>query len=356
MRTALLLLAIAAATHAAEPDLDLLIQNAHWRRARTLAEADCKAHPNDARSAWRLARVRLEFQNVDDAVKYAELAVRLDPHTAAYHRLLGESYAKQIGKLPFYKQLGQSHKIRSEYDAALAIAPTDPDTVFDQIDYLLDAPGIAGGDSKKAADLANRLLKVDPAHGYLALSRVARKQNENDKLPGLYQKAVESDARNYTARMLLASFYADAAHQDFGLMERHALAAIDINPDRIGGYRVLALALASQKRLGDAAKLLARSEAAVPDDLSPYVYAARAMLSAGIELPRAEEYLRKYIAATSEPEPGAPLIAGAHWSLALVHEKQGRPQDARSELETALRLKSDFEPARLELKRLTASH
>jgi hypothetical protein len=36
----------------------------------------------------------------------------------------------------------------------------------------------------------------------------------------------------------------------------------------------------------------------------------------------------------------------------LVYEKQGHKQEAHAELETALRLKPDFEPAKRDLKRL----
>jgi len=115
---------------------------------------------------------------------------------------------------------------------------------------------------------------------------------------------------------------------------------------------MLAIVLVQEKRYDDAAKLVARSQQAIPDDLSPYVYAARAMLHETAELPRAETYLKKYFTETREPEAGAPLIAGAHWSLGLVYEKEGRKQDAKNELETALRLKPDFEPAKKDLKRL----
>jgi len=76
------------------------------------------------------------------------------------------------------------------------------------------------------------------------------------------------------------------------------------------------------------------------------------MLRDSVELPKAEAYLKKYIAGTKEPEPGAPIIAGAHWSLGLVYEKQGRKPEARAELETAVRLKPDFEQAKKDLKRM----
>lgn len=131
-------------------------------------------------------------------------------------------------------------------------------------------------------------------------------------------------------------------------MEQHAKAAIELNPDRIGGYRWLASALASQRRFNEMLQVISRAEIAIPDDLSPYVYAARA----AIELPSAEGYLQKCLTETKEPEAGAPLLAGAHWSLGLVYEKEGLVPAAKSELETALRLKPDFKPARKDLERL----
>src|SRR5207253_1415307 len=150
----------------------------------------------------------------------------------------------------------------------------------------------------------------------------------------------------------LAGFYLSGSHSNPSKTEEQCRPALDLNPDRIDAYRFLALALALEKRSDDAAKLIARAESAIPDDLSPYVYAARGMLRDGTDLAKAEAYLKKYFNETKEPEPGAPSIAGAHWSLGLVYEKQGRKDEARSELETAVKIKPDFEPAKRDLKRL----
>jgi tetratricopeptide (TPR) repeat protein len=53
-----------------------------------------------------------------------------------------------------------------------------------------------------------------------------------------------------------------------------------------------------------------------------------------------------------EPEGNTPHLAAAHWRLALVLEKEGRKADAIAELQTAVKLKPDFEDARKDLKRL----
>jgi tetratricopeptide (TPR) repeat protein len=352
MRASSLLIFCMTALSAGDPDAYVLFENGHYKRARELAEANYRAHPNDARATYLLAMVRHVFLKFDDAVKYGETAVRLDSKSSPYHRELGEIYADQAETVSIFKQLGLARKCRAEFEAAIAIAPQDPDNLYDQMLYFLQAPGVVGGDKKKAVEIANDLLKINPARGYLALAHIAKADKEDGKLEDLYRKAVESDPKYYESRMILAQFYLDPQHTNAGAAEQQSRAALDLNPDRIDAYRWLAYALVLQKRFDDAAKVIARAESAVPDDLAPYVNAARAMLRDGVELPKAETYLKKYINETEEPEPESPLVAGAHWSLGLVYEKEGRKPDARAELETAVRLRPDFEQAKKDLKRL----
>jgi tetratricopeptide (TPR) repeat protein len=347
---------------AADPDVESLMRNGHWKRAREAAEAYFHSHPNDARAAYWLARARGKFENFVEAAKYAEMAVRLDPKTSAYHRELALANMRQVETSSMLKAIGMMRKCRDELDAALAIDPRDPENLFEKMDFLLQAPGIAGGDKKKAAELADRLLKIDPARGYLAFARLAVKQKEFGKLESLYQKAVDANPRNYDAQVALANFYLgyptvpedtnSRSRANSGLAEQHARAGLDLNADRIDAYRYLADSLVSQRRLDDASRVLSRAEQVIPDDLSPYVTAARALLRNGLELPKAETWLRKYLAQTKEPEVGASQLATVHRSLGLLYEKQGRIPDARSELETALRLKPDFEAVRRDLNRL----
>jgi tetratricopeptide (TPR) repeat protein len=347
---------------AADPDAESLIRNGHWKRAREAAEAHYRTHPNDARDAYLLARVRRAFESFSQEVTFAEMAVRLDPKTSAYHRELGLAYLHQVENSSMLKAIGLMRRCRTELDAALAIAPNDPDNLFEKMDFLLQAPAVAGGDKKKAVEVANELLKIDPARGYLALARTAWKQKEFGKLEGLYRKATEVSPQSYEAQVALAGLYlgnpvvpddsSSRSRANLGMAEQHARAALDLNADRIDAYRILVDALVSQKRFDDTGRTLTRSEEAVPDDLSPYVTVARAMLRQGVEFAKAETYLRKYLTQTKEPEPGAPLLAGVHRSLAMLYEKEGRQAEARGELETALRLKPDFEAARRDLKRL----
>ena len=111
-------------------------------------------------------------------------------------------------------------------------------------------------------------------------------------------------------------------------------------------WRLSAAVLAAQKRVDEIPALLAAAEAAIPDDLSPWFAAGNNLMQHNVDLPRAETCLKRYIADTREPEVDAPPLAAAHRILALTYEKEGRKAEAIAELQTALRLKPDFEAAK----------
>ncbi len=62
--------------------------------------------------------------------------------------------------------------------------------------------------------------------------------------------------------------------------------------------------------------------------------------------------MRKYLG--QEPEGEEPDAAHAHRLLGLVLEKQGRYQQAISELETAVQMNPRFKEAKEDLKRVKA--
>jgi tetratricopeptide (TPR) repeat protein len=150
--------------------------------------------------------------------------------------------------------------------------------------------------------------------------------------------------------MSAAGIYRSPERNRQDLAEKYAREASKLEPGRAGPYRVLAAVLARQQQWAELDQVLALAEKNVPDNLSPYVEAGYTLYTQEKDLPRSERYLRKYL--TQEPEPNAPQPAVAHYLLGLVLEKQGRKQEAIAEINTALRLKPDYENARKVLKRL----
>lgn len=349
----LLLLLAAAAVWANDPSPEALIDGGHWKRLATFAEQKLRANPNDARANYWMAYAKFEYRDYDGAEPYAEKAVQLDGQNADHHFILGAIYGRKAENTgnPFSKW-GLARKVKKEFDTAAGLDPKHVRARMALIDFHLEAPGLVGGDKQKAYDLAEEILRIEPARGWLAKARIARKEKQTAQLESFYLKAVEADPRSYNARMALAGFYSTGANPKYDPIEKHAREAVSIAPGRVAAYSQLAALYAHQQRWTDLDAILAQAEKNVPDNLSPFFHAARNLLTKGVDLPRAERYLRKYL--TQPPEPDAPSPAQAHWRLGNVLEKLGRNLEARREYQEAVRLDPKLDDARKDLKRLRA--
>jgi tetratricopeptide (TPR) repeat protein len=354
-----LLAILGVASTADDPSPDALIKAGHFKRARIIVEPKYKANPNDAELNYLISQIEDAFGNLDRARALAEKAVALDGKQARYHRQLGETYGETAEVASLFAKGGWAKKFKSEVDTAAALDPKDIGSRFDLLEYYLQAPRLMGGGKDKAAAMADEIARIDAVQGALAQARLAQDRKDPAAQESWYLKAAAANPVNYDALTTLAGFYQAATPPKADLAEKYAREAIKSDPGRAAGYSSLASALASQGRWNDLENCLGEATKNVPDDLAPYYYAGRAILTKyaaapdppnNLDLHRAEDYFRKYLSA--DAEGGEPAAAHAHWRLGLVFEKEGRRPEAISELETALRLKPDLAGARKDLKRL----
>ena len=354
-----LLSSLVAARAANDPSPEALINAGHFKRARSVAEPRYKANNDDAESNYLMSEIEDSFGNVDQARALAERAVAINGHEARYHRQLGDVYGETAETASLFAKGGWAKKFKAEVDAAAALDPKDVDSRFDLLEYDLQAPRLMGGGKEKGEAMAAEIARIDSAQGDLAQARLAEDRKDAAAEEAWYLKAATAKPGEYNVLLDLARFYDVARPPKAELAEKYAREAIKSDPTRAAGYSMLASNLAAQSRWKDLEECLALAERNVPDDLAPYYQAGRLILAkyaAGQDpapnrdLSRAEGYFRKYLSA--EPEGGEPTTAHAHWRLGLVLEKEGRKSEARSELETALRLKPDLSEAKKDLKRL----
>jgi tetratricopeptide (TPR) repeat protein len=168
------------------------------------------------------------------------------------------------------------------------------------------------------------------------------------------KKAVQADPKHYRALQEMATFYCCVAkRKNPSETERVGRQMVALDPSQAAGYAALASAYARSGRWAELDALLAQAENAVPDNLAPYYQAAQALVDTGQELGRAEKYLAHYV--SQEPEGREPDRVQTKWLLAALYEKNGRTPDAIRELEAAVRMRPDFEPAKRDLKRLRSA-
>lgn len=349
-----LICVLALPVAALSPGADLADHD-HWKRLKALVEPRAAANPNDAEAQWLLSRVRLRYHDEDGALAAAERAVALDPNNVEYRWQLAQVVGELASNASVFKQVGLAKRFKREAEATLALDPKHPAAMTALMEFYLRAPGIVGGDKKKAEEIPNQLMAVSKVDGYLAQVRLMSRSSPPAppaQIEQAYVQAVQADPSRYEPHISLASIYASGAAPRWELAEKEALIARKIDSDRTAPYSILAAVYAAGERWTELDAVLAEAEKKIPDNLSPYLRASGTLLATGKDLPRAERYARKY--AGQEPEPNSTSLAVAHWRIGLVLERQGRKSDALAELQAAARMDPKFEQAQKDLKRLKA--
>lgn len=342
------ILVLSFAATAGAQDVDQLVKDGHFKQARAILEPKLKANPNDAHALYLMSQVKAAFGDEATAYALAEKAVQLDGQNADYRF----QYAKMIGEraenASVFKQMGLAKSFRKEVEAVLARDPRHVEGRFALMLYYQKAPGIIGGDKKKAAQIADEMVKSDPVDGWFAKARLASENKQFDQLPGFYQRAYEADPKNYAANTNLAAAY--IREKKWEQAEKHARQAIAIKPGSAGGYAQLATIFVNQKKWAELNAILTEAEKKVPQNFGPYYAAGNALLATGENFPTAEQYFKKYL--TQEPEARNPKHAHARWRLGLLYEKQSKKAEAKTEIAAAVRELPNFEPAKKDLARL----
>lgn len=328
-----------------------LIRGSHFKRARALVQQYTSNDPASAEALWLQSWMEHVWGNLDKARDLAQKATALDDKNARYHLRLAEASidtARQRGT-GVLEQMKMAGLFKREIELALSIDPANMAALRDSVQFHATAPMIAGGSKDTARQLAAKLAQIDAAEGFLAEAKIAAAEKQPDRVLALQRKAVEAKPNNYEARIALAKTLAAAPDGDKAEVETHARKAIEIAPDRVIAYDLLAQSLATSKRWADLDKVLTLSAKNVPDNLAPYYEAAAVCIENGIELPRAEGYLRKYLGA--EPEPNYPTQASAQWRLGQALEKLGKRDEAMQAYQESVKLNVDS-PAKKEIQRI----
>ncbi len=336
---------------AQSPAVDLA-EHGHWKRLKALIEPRAAANPNDAEAQWLLSRTRLAFKDVDGALAPAEKAAALDSKNVEYRWQLAQVVGEMASNASVFKQMGLAKRFKREVEAALALNPRHTASMTGLMEYLARAPGIVGGDKKKADEIPAQIMAVNKVDGCIAKVRLLQRQSPipAGEIEQTWVQAVMADPARYEPHVNLASIYAGGTAPRWELAEKEALTARKIDPDRAGPYAILAAVYATGERWAELDTVLAEAEKKIPDNLSPFLRASGALLTTGKDLARAERYARKYL--SQDPEPNSTTPAVAHWRLGLILEKEGKKSEAVAELQAATKLDPKFEQAQKDLKRI----
>jgi tetratricopeptide (TPR) repeat protein len=266
-----------------------------------------------ARAATLLGRMAWQAANYKDAARWFDAAIALDPRQVDAYIWRARTYEQEIETVNFLRKRGLAARARDMLDKAVAIDPASFEAREARTEYLMEAPGIAGGGIDKARAEARAAKRVSPYRGALLVGRVE-------------EKAGNAAAAEAEYRALLASF-----------------------PDSSGAREALTTLYQSQSRWDEAFRIIDDRLRANPNDYAMLYQLGRAAALSGQRLEAGEEALRRYLARDNARKAFEGTV---HYRLGTIRERRGDAQSARSEYELAIALDPRNVAAKRALERL----
>lgn len=266
----------------------------------------------------RLATARGEHEQ---AVAHGKQAVEALPASAEAHYRYAVSLREHMSRISKLKAMGVVKTYKTTVARSLELDPQHLDARAEEIGFLINAPGIAGGSKEKARVRIAELMRLDPVRGT-------------------------------TMKVLLLRAEGDTEGAIKALREQLGRA-----PDDKDNRMLLAMTLQGTRRFGEAdaelEPLLAHQDTTTA--LSAMYQLARSRVLGSYDQARAVALLTSYIERFPLGVRGVPSKAAAYWRMGLAHQQLGEIAQARDAFQQALALEPDNQEAAKSLKALPRS-
>ena len=272
-----------------------------------------RERPDAPHALAALAVGAMAARDYDAAVDAADAMLARAPDVSAYQLVFGQAYLSHAREHPSLGAIAKVKKGRAAVERAIELDPDNLEARHTLMQFLLQAPGIAGGSRDGARRQAREIERRDRARGLEARLEVA------------------------------------AAGKDAEELRRVALDAIPVVaavPDTATG--LVGAFLGVVGNLEDEAlreELTARLYAARPEHPIAAYHRARLWVVDGERPAEAERLLRAYLAGP-ERRGGAASRAGAHWRLGQLYERQDLDDRAQEHYRVAAALDPRLRPGR----------
>ena len=281
--------------------------------AIAVLDARLKTAPGDAESYNLLCRSYFVLGNWDRAISACEKAVGLDAGNSRDHLWLGRAYGEKAAEAHFFTAITLAQKVRSEFETAVQLSPSNVDARSDLAEFYLEAPGIVGGGQEKAEAEARSLATIDPAKAHWVTARIAQKNHDDATAEKEYRAAVEASHGGALAWLNLAFFYRRS------------------------------------ERLDDMENAINHATSAQTNASEVLMEAAETLIGAGRDFPYAVQLLKLYLSSPTVEQ--APAFK-AHYLLGTILEKQGNREQAAEQYRASLSMAKSFSRAQVALERL----
>ncbi len=165
------------------------------------------AQKNDA--LIYLSRIAITTGEIETAVEHIEAALTLEPNSAEEMVLAGDIYCNKAQQSSMFAALGLAKKCIAQYEAGVQQFPEDTNGLVSAMRFYFEAPGFAGGSSKKGAELLARLDKQSPEDANIYRVFLLEKEGQSDAAMALADTLSQQQFQSARNQYELARFYRD---------------------------------------------------------------------------------------------------------------------------------------------------
>ncbi|APF19645.1 Tetratricopeptide TPR_2 repeat-containing protein [Caldithrix abyssi DSM 13497] len=226
-----------------------------------------------------LGRIAFQKDQYDAAISYFEKAIEYNPEEARYHEMYGETLGLKAQQAGMIKGAMMLRKVKAAFEKALSLNPESLMAREGLFMINLFAPGVAGGDEKKAMELFELIKKQNATHGHMAQALIHLKNNRLEEAEKEFELAVRQNGNDREILMRSARFFLQRKKYDRVL--EIADLYIQHFPDDPRGYQLKGEAYLSEDNADEALNWF--NLAIEKDDLffNAYFHRAKVFLAKG---------------------------------------------------------------------------
>ncbi len=295
-----------------------LVEAGSFEEARGILEGAIEVPSQRAQGLVLLTEALNGLEEYEEGVKTGEEAVELLPESSEAHLQYAVALRIKMSNVGKMKAMFTVGTYKKELQRAIDLDPGNVDALTEEVGYLGNAPGIAGGDLDKAREKAQELRKYDERAAAQMLAQIEMNDGHPDKAIKALEELVEATPDDWLSRFQLAMMLqGEERYQDADLQ---FAAVVD------GDDRRLSLGALYQQ--------------------------ARTRVLGKYDQEKAVELLKEYAKLPAADLTGLPSASSAHWRMGNAYEQLNRKPDARAAYQTALRLDPENKEAKKALKSL----
>jgi len=291
-----------------------LLAERKWEEAAAEFAKFTKDSPGYADSRYYLGIIYSRKKEFEKAETFLKQAIALNGNNADYHVALGSLLGEIAAGANLIKQGMLAPRIKSEFETAARLDPKNILARWMLVNYYIRAPKIMGGDVEKGKAIADEIMKLNPAEGNSAWGMIWRSEKKND------------------------------------LAEKNYQTAVTLAPDSIQYYFALARFYEAIPNTEKALETYNKAMIKFPGNRMAYFQMGRFTANSGKMMDEGEKSLNEFIRLTVNKNDRS--LANAYYYLGMIEKKRGNRENARKQIELALKNNPGHQPSRKLLKEL----